>query len=722
MNKYISVLKSAFSGIVFVLFICHNAISQNLSPDEIKKIKEATVFVEVKHSFPFIKEELSSSGSGFFIGKAGYAVTNYHVIQPVITAYELSFPSIISSIKVISESGTEQHISYDAAIIAVDKKNDLVLLAIKDTVQMPFLETDFSEKLTESSAIWVFGYPLGEEFSVIQRGPEISVSKGFITALRHDDIGSLTKIQLDAVVKPGNSGGPLINEKGKVIGVVNLAYGKTGFNFAVPAHYLEDILKNCNKDSHPAVNTQVEISSDPQGATVFIDSKPEGVTPLNLQNIPCGYHSICIMKNGYEKWIEERTLLKKQKIDAVLNPLKAIPVLYNYKMAEDIPAPVKYDTGRLLYFENFDNVERFKKWKQNTGGDDKRTWFLEKGILNQFNSDNMLHAISVSDSSFSDFVVKAKVKISDEHNDSRAGLIFNETENGFYLFRIHKESRKAQLAYHCKHPFGWFIISEKPLGADIKEDWFRLCAVNSGGIISCYFNDNCFFTVGAKYSGRGKIGFYSVESKASFDSLSISSVKISQPEKIKFDKNEMLSFWFTDYLNAESTWWTQYANDPGAPALWYSTDGGTAQFDEDNKTRYNEFSKYKLKDFELNLLTTLDKGSEDASVDIFFRKSADARLTIHFDKKEKSIELIKIEDGKTKVLEKRKLPETFFNNALLIHLVVDGNTITLESSKEKLLEYKSRNIPLTEGAFGFATTNIRMVLHQLTVTSVKKLN
>ena len=180
-----------------------------------------------------------------------------------------------------------------------------------------------------------------------------------------------------------------------------------------------------------------------------------------------------------------------------------------------------FKAGKILLSESFNDSKNFEKWEQSTGGDNRRTWFMEDGAIYQYESDKFLHAIYLGEKRWKDYAFEADVRITDEHDDSRAGLIFRETEDGFFLFRIHKESDKAQLAYHCKKPFGWFILNEKKLDMDITDNWYKMSIQTSGNYIKCFLNKKCIFSTINHFSDKGRVGLYSVESKASFDNLKV---------------------------------------------------------------------------------------------------------------------------------------------------------------------------------------------------------
>lgn len=137
----------------------------------------------------------SGFGSGFFISDDGYLISNNHVVKGA------------KRIRVKSETDFR-----DAKVIAQDPENDLALLKIDGNYD----PVDFSEDRTAQlgQTIFALGFPLPE-----LQGFTPKVTKGVISSLRgvRDDI---RRYQIDAAIQPGNSGGPLADENGNVIGVV----------------------------------------------------------------------------------------------------------------------------------------------------------------------------------------------------------------------------------------------------------------------------------------------------------------------------------------------------------------------------------------------------------------------------------------------------------------------------------------------------------------------
>lgn len=161
------------------------------------------------------------SGSGFLITNDGYMITNYHVISGA------------HSVSVKFEDGKAIEEVY---LVAKDQQKDLAVLNV-DINTPHYLYLGNSDNVKIGEEIIVIGNPLGYL--------EGTVSDGIISAIR--DLDGKNYIQITAPVSMGNSGGPLINKKGEVIGVVTASIPPIlgqNLNFALPINYVRGIIKN----------------------------------------------------------------------------------------------------------------------------------------------------------------------------------------------------------------------------------------------------------------------------------------------------------------------------------------------------------------------------------------------------------------------------------------------------------------------------------------------
>ena len=178
----------------------------------------------------------ASCGSGFFITEDGYVLTNYHVIS---TAHQYGY-----AVSVLTYDGT----TYQATIVGVDEDNDIALLKIDAAGVTPVTFGD-SDSMSVGDTVYAVGNPLGELEFTMTSGM-ISALDRTITTSDGTDSG-INMFQIDAAVNAGNSGGPVYNTSGQVIGIVTAKYsssGVEGLGFAIPVNdavaIANDLMKN----------------------------------------------------------------------------------------------------------------------------------------------------------------------------------------------------------------------------------------------------------------------------------------------------------------------------------------------------------------------------------------------------------------------------------------------------------------------------------------------
>jgi serine protease Do len=219
--------------------------------DVAKMVERAVVSIDTKGNFPEItvKEGTGTGdaddmsdffrqnsrrpsfrvGSGFIVEKSGYIVTNFHVVTDA------------SRITVKLESGEE----YTARVVGVDDETDLAILKIEAGKELPVVKMGNSDKAQVGDWVLAIGSPFG-----LAR----TVTAGIVSQTKRETPTSLYQkyIQTDAAINLGNSGGPLVNMEGEVIGVNSQIATSTGdyngIGLALPAndaaYVYEEIVKN----------------------------------------------------------------------------------------------------------------------------------------------------------------------------------------------------------------------------------------------------------------------------------------------------------------------------------------------------------------------------------------------------------------------------------------------------------------------------------------------
>ena len=193
--------------------------------------------------------ESAASGSGFFITKDGYILTNYHVIEGA------------STVKVTAYDGT----TYDAAVIGGDEDYDIAVIKVEGTNFQPVV-IGKSGSVQIGETVAAVGNPLGEL--------TFSMSQGIVSCVNRAinvDGKPFNMIQVDCSINPGNSGGPLLNRYGEVIGIVSAKYSSysnttvEGIGFAIPIDDVLAMVKDIMTDGY--VTNKPYIGITPQNMT-----------------------------------------------------------------------------------------------------------------------------------------------------------------------------------------------------------------------------------------------------------------------------------------------------------------------------------------------------------------------------------------------------------------------------------------------------------------------
>ena len=193
----------------------------------------------------------TSTGTGIVYRQDGYILTNAHVVDGA------------SQIEVTLNNGQ----SYEATVVGSDADIDLALLKI-DTKGLEAAQFGDSESLVVGEEAIVIGNPLGSEFAN-------TCTQGIISyngrAVEMEDNLIMDLVQVDAAVSPGNSGGPLLNNRGQVVGVISAKIAEDdveGIGFAIPANtavrVAQDFLEYGYYRSRPMIGMTVQTVTQQQ--------------------------------------------------------------------------------------------------------------------------------------------------------------------------------------------------------------------------------------------------------------------------------------------------------------------------------------------------------------------------------------------------------------------------------------------------------------------------
>lgn len=194
----------------------------------------------------------SWTGTGFAL-RNGYIITNHHVVKGA------------SSIVVQGVNGSS--VEYKAEVVSVDKNNDLALIRINDYRFDGFGPIPYAIRNSMCDVgedVFVLGYPMTSYM-----GEEIKLTNGIVSS-KSGYQGDITTYQISAPVQPGNSGGPMFDKNGNIVGVVNAGIpGADNVGYAIKATYLSTL-----------VNSSVSSTILPSTNSISDKSLPEKVKAI----------------------------------------------------------------------------------------------------------------------------------------------------------------------------------------------------------------------------------------------------------------------------------------------------------------------------------------------------------------------------------------------------------------------------------------------------------
>ena len=220
--------------------------SEALSATEAyNKVAPAAVVVSTKsvtQGYFMQTQEVEGIGSGFIINQEGYILTNYHVVKG---AQEISVT-------------LSNDVTTTAQIVNYDENQDVAMIKITDeSVEIPAtVELGDSDSLQPGEEVIAIGTPLSTELSS-------TVTKGIISATSRSvavESGvTMNLIQTDAAINAGNSGGPLVNTKGEVVGINSSKISGEaveGIGFSIPINDIKDKIESLSK---PILNLGISV-------------------------------------------------------------------------------------------------------------------------------------------------------------------------------------------------------------------------------------------------------------------------------------------------------------------------------------------------------------------------------------------------------------------------------------------------------------------------------
>ena len=333
-NIIANVSTSRQNAITRAVSICSPAVvGINVVERRTRPVRTGDPFLDYYYSLKgYYKEyQLSGGGSGFLISSDGYILTNHHVAGN-------------ASKVVITMAGGEK---YDAEIIGSDLASDICLLKIEGK-KFPYLNFGNANNILVGEWTIAMGNPFGLfEYNakpVVTVGVVSNVGISFIQQDGNNYRVYKDMVQTDAAISSGNSGGPLLNADGEVIGMNTIIFstatdrqgqaGSIGIGFAVPVNRIKkvvDLLKK-NRKIERNINVGIVVSEiDQKNAKYYRLSKSEGIIIYQIDNKSAASNAGLEVGDIIEK-INGREIVKTDDLlleigDAVVGEKLAFEVL-----------------------------------------------------------------------------------------------------------------------------------------------------------------------------------------------------------------------------------------------------------------------------------------------------------------------------------------------------------------------------------------------------------
>ena len=212
------------------------------------------------------------TGSGFILTDDGYVVTNYHVIEGA------------TSVTVVMDTQEE----YPAEVIGYDALNDVAVLKI-DAKNLPAVKLGSSDALSIGDMVVAIGNPLGSLTATLTVGYVSGKDRQVST-----DSTVINMIQTDAAINSGNSGGPLFNVYGEVVGITSAKYSGTttsgasieGIGFAIPIDDVMSIIGDLRDFGYVT------------GAYLGVTVQDTDASAASLYGLPTGAYVVTVVEDG----------------------------------------------------------------------------------------------------------------------------------------------------------------------------------------------------------------------------------------------------------------------------------------------------------------------------------------------------------------------------------------------------------------------------------------
>ncbi len=239
------------------------ASADGLTPGQVYAMNERSVVLVYSEVYS-MGQAGYSTGSGFILSEDGYVVTNAHVVDGGVNFLVV----------------TSDNVQHEATLVGADADNDLAVLKI-EAENLKAVKLGSSDVLVVGDQVAAIGNPLGELTSTLTVG-YVSAKERYVTT---EGSNSINMMQTDCAINSGNSGGPLFNMKGEVVGITSAKYSGTsnsgasieGIGFAIPIDDVKGLIDDIIEYGYVRaayLGVMVTTQEEPNG--VYVQSVEKG--------------------------------------------------------------------------------------------------------------------------------------------------------------------------------------------------------------------------------------------------------------------------------------------------------------------------------------------------------------------------------------------------------------------------------------------------------------
>jgi hypothetical protein len=230
-----------------------------------KRGRAATAYLEVAPG---------RTATAFCVHPSGLFITNHHVVHGATTP-----------IKLVLNSGTLEQKVFAAKVVRRDRASDLALLSVDGATNLPTLPLGVADSVVELMDVIALGFPFGRVLTPgVEQYPSVSMNRGAVSSLKRKG-DELERIQMNAAVNPGNSGGPLLDGKGRVVGViVGRVEGPVGagIDLAIPVNLVDRFLSRPTIEFKPPASDAIERAQSVEFTAQVTSLVPKSA-PLDME-------------------------------------------------------------------------------------------------------------------------------------------------------------------------------------------------------------------------------------------------------------------------------------------------------------------------------------------------------------------------------------------------------------------------------------------------------